>query len=342
MTKLTIEKTTHFLIIFMFSFYILGLTNQNITIQNTNIEHLCFLPLIAFPEKALDPSNPLYTHYNENRLTPTEFEKILTELHNNNYILINLDTAIILSKSQNNSSINLPQNKKPLLLSFDNVSYKNNYQSSGEIGKIILDRNNQIATYSTKRSIQDRISYNNEFITILEEFILTHPSFSFNNARGVMGITGANGVLGYSTNSKKLSSKQDSKRAAQVVSKLKSIGWEFACNNYNYTNSNTMPDIEFAKELSLWQNEVKPIIGNTKIYIHPYGINSNNSTKLQLLIDNNFTIFFNNNNSSQITFNDKTIEMSRKFVSPETIKNSPDIFSNLFDCKNIIDFNNRT
>ena len=93
------------------------------------------------------------------------------------------------------------------MLSFDNVTYKSNYQNIGEIDKIIIDRNNNIATYSTKKSIQDRIQYNNEFVVILENFIKQHPDFSHNNARGIIFLSGENGILGYNTNHKNASFK---------------------------------------------------------------------------------------------------------------------------------------
>ena len=45
----------------------------------------------------------------------------------------------------------------------------------------------------TKQGIQDRVQYNNEFILILENFLKTHPDFSYNNARGIIFFTGEDG-----------------------------------------------------------------------------------------------------------------------------------------------------
>ena len=172
---------------------------------------LSFNTLMAFPEKALGDNNNLSASFDESKITTTEFKNILYELYKNNYVLISTN-QIIDSKTLEQIPLKLPKNKKPILLVFDNVSYKSNYQNLGEIDKIIIDRNNNLATYTTKKSIQDRVAYDNEFILILENFIKQFPDFSFNGAKGIIFLTGENGILGYNTNHKNASSKYESKR----------------------------------------------------------------------------------------------------------------------------------
>ena len=98
-----------------------------------------------------------------------------------------------------------------------------------------------------KKSIQDRIMHDNEFIPILEQFIFEHPDFSHNSARGIIFFTGENGILGYDTNSKSASAKLESKRVLEVISKLKSNGWEFGCNNYRYFDISVYDHIHFCR-----------------------------------------------------------------------------------------------
>lgn len=56
-------------------------------------------------------------------------------------------------------------------------------------------------------------------------------------------------------------------------------------------------DMEFAKEVNSWQNEVEPIIGKTNIYVYPYGEwevttdDGNISYKHKLLLDSGFELF---------------------------------------------------
>ena len=312
--------------------------NNNIAgINSIEIEHLTFNTLMAFPEKALSDSNNLSSIYDESKITVNEFKNILEELYKNNFVLVDIYDIIDITNNTIKQS-NLPKDKKPLILSFDNVSYKSNYQNLGEIDKLIIDRNNNLASYTTKKSIQDRVQYDNEFELILENFIKKHNDFSFNNARGIIFLTGENGVLGYNTNHKNASSKYEQKRVSEVIKKLKSLGWRFGSNNYSYKSISTKNDLEFAKELSLWNQEIKSLIGDTNIFAFPYGeYSENNVSKLELLLTNGFKIFFTNSFENTITQSKDIFFMNRKEVNGNTLRNNSQQFENLFDCKKVYD-----
>jgi len=307
-----------------------------------DIEHITFNTLISFPEKALNPNNNYSNTYDSEKLTINEFKAILNELYKNNYIIVDIFDIVSNEENIYKKKLMLPQNKKPLIISIDNVSYKSNYQNLGEIDKIIIDRNNNIATYTTKKSIQDRIQYDNEFVVILEKFIKEHPDFSHNNAKGIIFLTGENGILGYNTNHKNASHKYESKRVSEVIKKLKQLGWRFGCNNYSYKNEDSKSDLDFAKELSLWNKEVKSIIGETILYAHPYGnISNNNTTKHELLLANNYKIFFKNSFVNELKFLGNICTMNRKEINGHTLRNHSNELSHLFDCEKVYDHTNR-
>ena len=302
------------------------------------LEHLTFATLMAFPEKALSGENSHSFSFDETKITPAEFEKILTQLYNNNYILV--DIYDIVESKENKISLKeltLPNKKKPLVLSFDNVTYKSSYQNLGEIDKIIVDRNNKFATYTTKRSIQDRVMHNNEFIPILEEFIDKNPDFSHNNAKGIIFFTGENGILGYTTNSRNASAKYENKRVVEVVNKLKLSGWKFGSNNYKYIDDNTITDLEFIKNISLWNKEIKPLIGETSLYAFPNGIHCECPNKSQFLVDNGFNIQFYNSMKNNIIIKDGIIKMTRKAINGSTLRNNSKELSHLFNCEEVYD-----
>lgn len=307
--------------------------------EYNTIPHLTFNTLMAFPDKALNKNNNLSSYYDESKLTPKEFSNILIELYYNNYILVNL-SDIIDPINNAKTTPHLPDNKKPIIMSFNNVSYKSNYQNLGEIDKIIVDRNNNLATYTTKKSIQDRVQYDNEFIVILEEFIQKHPDFSHNNARGIIFLSGENGILGYNTNHNNASSKNEAKRVLEVVSKLKKLGWIFGCNNYTYSDDNLKSEMEFAKDISLWNKEIKPIIGETPLYAYPLGIELENNTKKDLLLSSGFKIFFSNGSSTQKLYGG-IAELSRIPINGETLRTKCDQLEHIFSCKKVYDHENR-
>ena len=302
---------------------------------------LSFNTLMAFPEKALGDNNNLSASFDESKITTTEFKNILYELYKNNYVLISIN-QIIDSKTLEQIPLKLPKNKKPILLVFDNVSYKSNYQNLGEIDKIIIDRNNNLATYTTKKSIQDRVAYDNEFILILENFIKQFPDFSFNGAKGIIFLTGENGILGYNTNHKNASSKYESKRVSEVIKKLKSLGWQFGCNNYSYKLDSSLSDMEFAKDLSLWNAEVSPLIGTTNLYAYPYGENDENSSKQELLITSGFKIFFECGDPNPIQKVSDTYHFYYYKINGKALRENTQILDKLFTCEKVYDYHYRT
>jgi len=340
--RLFIKIITSIYILIFFILFCYGFNYQDNFEFQDNITHLTFETLMAFPDKALNAKNNNSSLYDQTKITPVEFENILHELYKNNYVLVKIED---LCENQNNQyipkTINVPQNKKPLILSFNNVSYKSSYKNSGTVDKIIIDRNNQLATYTTRKSIQDRVMNNNEFIPILENFIKIHPDFSHNSARGIIFLTGENGILGYETNHKNSTAKHEAKRVSEVITKLKTLGWKFGCNNYKYIQENDISDIEFIKQIELWMKEISPIIGDTKLYAYPYGQPSNEKFKEQTLINHGFEMYFSDSLERSLTLDNNILKMTRIPINGSTLRNNYKELSDLFDCKTVYDHQNR-
>ncbi|NYK51102.1 polysaccharide deacetylase, partial [Salmonella enterica subsp. enterica serovar Typhimurium] len=75
-------------------------------------------------------------------------------------------------------------------------------------------------------------SETNDIVPILNQFVKDHPDFSLNDQKGVVALTGYNGVLGYRTN--ELNNKDYLKRkkdAEKVVKAMKRDGWTFASHS---------------------------------------------------------------------------------------------------------------
>lgn len=345
MLKIKHFNITIFLLIFLSYFVLIGATKPQETLQEYNgvIEHLNFDTLISFPSKALDNNNHNSTLYDETKITPYEFQKILQELHSNNYVLISIEELYFLEENTiYPKPLFLPQNKKPIILSFNNVTYKSSYQNSGEIDKIIIDNNNQFATYSTKQSIQNRIAYDNEFLTILEQFINDNPDFSYNNSRGVIFFTIDSGILGYKIDNKNASAKHDIKRVSEIIRRLKNKGWEFGSNNYNTSPDTTLSEIEFINNITLWKQHIKPLINSTPYYASITGQDiSKFESKFKVLLENEFTTFFFDNNTPSLTISNNSIVMSRKRVDGNSLRNSPHIFEDIFNAKKVYDYQAR-
>lgn len=339
-------------IVFCCNNFFVRVSSENLVEYKGEIEHLFTHCLLAFPSLALNPKNPLSTAYDRDCLTPTEFKNLLNTLYNKNYMLVDIESIYEVKQDQVvQKTLYLPKGKKPLILSFDDVNYDSKKKNSGMVDKLILDQNNNIASYHEKTKT---ISYDNEFLPILENFIKTYPDFSFKGARGVLCLTGYDGILGYKTQRSNPNYKEEIKKVTPLVNRLKSLGWKFACHSYGHYHMKQISEYEFFKEIVNWQTEVEPIIGKTNIYVYPYGeweiydSNFELTKKHKMLLDAGFRFFLGvgaKNFFNHMPLNSQqkhTLFMDRKPIDGRTLRTFEKYYNYLFDAKEIYDNKNRT
>ncbi len=315
-----------------------------------NIHHLFTHCLLAHPEIAFDKNNNMHKHYANDCITPTEFSNILTQLYQNNYVLIDINETF---KSNENGKaikqkVKVPTGKIPLILSFDDVVYDQKKLSKGMVDKIII-QNDKIATQTVFNNNKN-ISTNNEFVTILENFVLLHPDFSPFGAKGTICLTGYDGILGWRTSSKnKTNRDEEIAKVKPVIKKLKDNGWNFACHSYGHYHMKQISEEKLLNEIHLWQTEVEPLIGKTQVYVYPYGeweITSGNqiSPKHKILSDAGFKLFCGvgiKQFYSYLPFNpqieEKVLFMDRACVDGFTLTNQKEKLKPYFNADEVID-----
>ncbi len=266
---------------------------QNNDTTNQPIAILEFNKLIAYPEYALNNKNSRHQTNDAEHLTTTEFYKILQSLYINNYVVVKLDDAYDYNTG-NTKPITLPQGKKPIVILFNNLTYDTQIRSSGFVDKLIIDRTDTIATYTSRKSINDRVSYDNECITIFENFVTSNPKFCFNGARATICVNNNNGLFGYKTIKTNATSKFEIKRAIKIAKKLKTLGYTFACSGFE--DDEPLTDLEFASQINTWNNQTTLITGQTNVYICKQQINT--AYKKDLLASNNFNFLLTYDNSN--------------------------------------------
>lgn len=306
---------------------------DNLVEYSGDIEILSFNPLIAYPKIVLNEKNSSAHKIDENNITTDEFKKILLSLYNKNYVLISPDL-------QPDNQLLLPRNKKPLILVLEDVEY--NTKTNGSVEKLIVNNNGEIASYTPKRSINDRIEYDKDFITILEQFVKQHPSFSHNNAKALIAIDGSKGIFGYNTAKSNATSKYQIKKAMEIITHLKNIGYTFISKGYG--NGFNSPYINFASGLNSWESNVRPILDTkTNIYFlnSSFTISDDYEQKLELLKTYNYTVILGLEMTPKTEIIDGLKYLSVKQVNGKTLRYCQDSFLPLFDCEYVYDHINR-
>ena len=224
----------------------------------------------------------------ETRVTVDEFNAMLGQLYEEGYVLVRFSDLAAVNEdgAMEAKKLMLPSGKKPLLLSETNVNYDLELSGQGLASRLVLDGNGAL---TCERQASDGSTVTGAFdvVPCVEAFIQEHPDFSNNGARGILGLTGYNGILGYRTDDA-LATSTDNRYAAKygvfdtaaekeaatpVIEALKSAGWEFACNGYDGTNYGSDEETVSA-DLTKWNESVGTLVGNTTILLFPSGTDS--------------------------------------------------------------------
>lgn len=288
------------------------------------VEHIFFHPLIVYPERAF-PKSGRYTGQDRYMVTVYEFKKVMEELYKNNYILIDITTMFDITNHQDKSiakvsprTLYLPKGKKPLILSVDDINYYEYMIRDGQNFKLILDKDGNLATYSKDMQGKEVISHDNEIMTILDSFVDTHPDFSYNNAKGVLGVTGYQGVLGWRVNDRPSRIANYVEEAAglkRVIAKLKSNGWTFASHSQGHRNTPEATLDTIREDTDRWDQIVRPFVGSTPIYIYPFGASIPvTDEKFKDLQKHGFAVFCTVEQNPILKWGDNYIIQSRRNI----------------------------
>ena len=80
------------------------------------------------------------------------------------------------------------------------MNYYSYMRHHGYADRLVLDKNKHVVSETTDSKGHATYSDDNDIVPILNKFVKEHPDFSLNGEKGVVALTGYEGVLGYRTN----------------------------------------------------------------------------------------------------------------------------------------------
>jgi len=322
------------------------------------IPNLSFHSLVHDMAKALK-SEQYGGLYNKNFVTTSEFTKILGELYNNGYVLVDFDSfttnnnGTILTKN-----ISLPEGKKPIMLTETLVNYfeymtdhnKDGVQNDGDgfANRLVVDSNGDIKAEYVD-STGNTLIGDYDFVPILETFLKEHPDFSYQGARAILAVTGDEGIFGYRINSSYVASRgasyQDTQIAGakEVVSALREKGYTLACFTYGNENYGKLNANLIKEDLNLWTQQITPVIGNVDVmvYAREADITDYSGASFQVMSDMGFRYFVSQAASPSTEVNTNYVRQKRLMVSGNSLQWKQTMFSNIFDPNSVIDLATR-
>ncbi|MDE7395624.1 MAG: polysaccharide deacetylase family protein, partial [Clostridiales bacterium] len=232
--------------------------------KSGKVTHIFTHELVFDTEKAFSPKNSVRECFDKDHLTAKEFKALLGELYKNGYVLVKLEAVI------SGEPMDLPRGKKPLVMSFDDMTYDT--VNRGCIDKLVLV-DGKICDYTKHAAPQ--ITRERENVTILESFIEAHPDFSHDGGRATLCVNGYNGILGYRcTPTCRVSEKKQKEEAEdckKLVATLSDLGYSFASHTYYHKYFNSCSESMIEEDCAAWHKYIEPIVGKTRVLCYPAG-----------------------------------------------------------------------
>ena len=312
------------------------------------IVNLSFNVLIADPDRAFaDQENG--SSYQKNFITVSEFTNILTQLHENGYVLVDLDDFIEATVTESgaatytNKPILLPEGKKPLMLTQTQVNYYSYMVDSDDDGiadkggagfasRLILDAKGNLTCELVDKS-GNTVTGAYDMVPILNTFIKAHPDFSYRGARAIVAVSGYDGIFGY--RGEALS------QATPIVDALRRDGYTIACYTYGNLAYGTASTQRVQEDLAKWQEEIQPVLGQTDILVYAKNsdLESYTDEKFQALTQAGFRFYLGmcSNHESWLQMNSSYVRQGRILINGANLERNAYLYSKLFDPSTVFD-----
>ncbi len=314
----------------------------------TQINHIFFHSLVADNAKAFDGDYDS-VGYNMYMTTTYEFEKVIQKMYQDGYVLVNisdLTKRVTLedgTTEYQENEIRLREGKKPFVISVDDVSYYEYMDGDGFATRIILDEEGKP---TCEMELEDGTTVTGPFdvVPILDAFVEEHPDFSYRGAKGLLALTGYEGILGYRTNDETSATyEEDVQEAKKVAEALKAEGWEFGSHSWGHKDLQKIDLALLKRDTTRWLKEVEPLIGECDVLVFPYGVDFERTVgiysndKYKFLKESGFNVFLGVDSKPWMHIKKNYVRMTRRPIDGQAMLEFPHRLVDLFTVEEILD-----
>ena len=331
------------------------------------VPHVFFHTLIKDPVKAFD-GDEKEAGYNQFMTTIDEFNGIIQQMYDRGYVMVSLHDMCTVNEdgTVTKGEIRLPTGKIPVVISQDDVSYYHYMDGDGFAEKLIVDENGEVKnTYIEEDGSVSVGDY--DMVPLIDTFVKKHPDFAYHGHKGVIALTGYEGVLGYRTDEVYKTRQADRlteyqiaflnenpdfdfdaevAEAKKVADAMKANGWEFASHTWGHINPVAYGYNATVRDTECYKGWMEPVIGYTDILIFAFGADINDWTPYTADNDfftyfkgQGFNIFCNVDGSKKywVQFGNDYMRSGRRNLDGYTMYYNPDGCSDLFNVQDVWD-----
>ncbi len=270
-----------------------------VAVDPNSVPHIFYHSLVNDPNRAFNASvlgQGGADGMNAWMTTVEEFDKITQQLYDRGYVYVRLRDLVVESVGEDgkkhftpNTNLMLPPDKKAIVLSVDDLSYYHSYKPAGFPEKLVLDENGLVKCRYTDADGNTTVG-DYDVVPRLNTFLREHPDGAYHGARGMIAMTGYDGVFGYRTDidyelrerltpdqSQWLEEHPDFNRqteieeATVIADAIKNEGWEFASHTWGHLSVTQVSADKLLEDNKRWVENVGNIVGDTDIIIFAHG-----------------------------------------------------------------------
>ena len=325
------------------------------------VTHVFYHTLIKDTSKAFD-GDYKSGDYDQVMTTIDEFNKITQSMYEKGYVMVSIYDMATVDENGNMTpgEILLPEGKIPFVLSEDDVCYYHYMDGDGFASKLVVDDDGKVRN----EYIEDDGSVSvgdYDVVPLIDRFVEEHPDFSYRGARGIVALTGYNGILGYRTDSSYETRPDDldadkvqwldnhpdfdlnteREGAKKVVQAMKKEGWLFASHTWGHQNVSQISLEKLQADTQRFKENVDPLIGGTDIIIFAFGADlagaeDYSGEKFEYLKSQGYNYFCNVDSSQYfVQIRDNYFRMGRRNLDGYRMYYNPELISDLFDAQEV-------
>lgn len=327
------------------------------------VTHVFYHTLIKDTSKAFD-GDYKQGDYNQVMTTIDEFNKITQSMYDKGYVMVSIKD---MAKADENGNITkgeilLPPGKIPFVLSQDDVCYYHYMDGDGFATRLIVDDEGKVRNEYLEDDGSVSVG-DYDMVPLIDRFVEQHPDFSYRGAKGIVALTGYNGVLGYRTDISyqtrpddldankvewldkhpDFNLEEERAGAKKVADAMKAEGWEFASHTWGHKNIGEVNLERLQTDTGKFQENVDPIIGGTDIIIFAFGTDLTEQTdysgdKFEYLKSVGYNYFCNVDSTKYfVQIRDRYFRQGRRNLDGYRMYYNPDMLSDLFDANAVFD-----
>ncbi len=319
-----------------------------VAVDVTSVPHIFYHSLVNEPSYAFSAERlgqGAADGMNAWMTTVDEFDKITQQLYDNGYVYVRLRDLVneTVDDSGNvhftpRTDLMLPEGKKAIVLSVDDLAYYHSYEAASFPDRLVLDDAGKVKCHYVKPDGTESVG-DYDVVPRLNTFLEEHPDGAYHGARGLIALTGYNGVFGYRTDidyqekanlmndqAAWLDAHPDFNRddeiaqATVIADAIKAEGWEFASHTWGHLSVTSKTADQLLADNQKWVDNVQNIVGKTDTIIFAHGNDigdwmpySSDNEKFQALKNAGYNFYCNVDGSVPhwVQINDNCVRQGR-------------------------------